>query len=93
MLDEKRSRLIELAVKPEIPDSRIRAATQVLQGDDKPSIEVDKYDSVKGICEYLAGCSRVHLWQLRKRGLPSHNIGGRIGFKRTEVDQWIANQK
>ena len=92
-MDERRSKLIELAVKAEIPDSKIKAALQVLQGDEKPAIEADKYDSVKGICEYLAGCSRVHLWQLRKRGLPSHSIGGRLGFKRRDVDLWLASQK
>lgn len=56
-------------------------------------IEIEKYDSVKGICEYFAGCYRVYLYQLRKRGLLSHNIGGSLGFCRKEVDQWIATQK
>jgi hypothetical protein len=91
--DDGSNELISLLFSPKTSPALRESAVKILKGEAKPAIETEKYDSVKGICEYLAGCSRVHLWQLRKRGLPSHNIGGRLGFKRGEVDLWLAKQK
>lgn len=92
--DDGGNELISVFFNPKTPPARKQAALRILKGEnEKITIETEKYDSVKGICEYLADCSRVHLWQLRKRGLPSHDIGGRLGFKRKEVDLWLATQK
>lgn len=92
-MDEVRSKVIELAIKSEISDSKIKAALQVLQGNGDAVREPDKFMSVKETCNYLAGISRVHCWQLRKRGMPSHKIGNRLGFKATEISEWLARNE
>jgi len=92
-MNKEQQQLVEMAVKADTPQSRIKMALQVLMDEEEKTVQTpDKYMSVKETCEYLAGCSRVHLWKLTKRGLPSHRIGGRLGFKKGELDLWIAEQ-
>jgi len=94
LCDDGSNELISLFFNPETPQAKKQAALRILKGEeDKPAIETDKFMSVKETCQYLAGISRVHLYFLRKKGLPSHNIGGRLGFKGLEVTQWLATQK
>ncbi len=87
-----KERLISLVVKEDMPTTRVKMALQMLQGEEKQIPDLDRYMDVRETCGYLSNISRVHLWALRKRGLPSHNIGGRLGFKKSELDKWIIKQ-
>lgn len=46
------------------------------------------------LCHLLGGVSRHTIYRLRKKGkLKSYKIGGKVMFKRTEVNEFIENSK
>ncbi len=85
----KRELLLKTAFEADVPEEKLDMALRVLMGRDVRKAEVAGYLSVNDTMKYIGNISRVHLWHLRKKGLPCHNVGSRIIFKPTEVDEWI----
>ena len=44
--------------------------------------------TIDGACNHLS-VSKSTLWHYRNRGMPEHEIGGKVFFFRTEIDEWI----
>ena len=52
---------------------------------------VESYLGVKDAMGFLGNVSRSWLWSARKRGLPSHSLGGRVVFRASELSAYIMN--
>lgn len=51
----------------------------------------DRFMSSAETCTYLGNISRVNLWNLRsKLGLKTHRVGGKLLFKKSELDAFVA---
>jgi excisionase family DNA binding protein len=51
---------------------------------------MDALVSVQALMEYL-GCSRISVYRRCKGGeLPFEKIGGRVMFRRSDIEKWIA---
>jgi len=86
-----REMLLKTALEPNVPEEKLELALRILQGRDIRKQEVSGYLSVRDIAKYLGGVSRVHLWHLRKKGLPCYQLGGRVMFKISEIESWMAS--
>lgn len=51
----------------------------------------ESYLGVKDAMVFLGNVSRSWLWSARKRGLPSHSLGGRVVFRASELSAYIMN--
>ncbi|OGV36793.1 MAG: hypothetical protein A2020_03175 [Lentisphaerae bacterium GWF2_45_14] len=51
----------------------------------------ESYLGVKDAMRFLGNVSRSWLWAARKRGLPSHSLGGRVVFRASELSAYIMN--
>lgn len=51
----------------------------------------ESYLDVKDAMGFLGNVSRSWLWSARKRGLPSHSLGGRVVFRASELSAYIMN--
>ena len=90
-MNKNRSRLVEKAVDPRVPESKIAKALRDLNDEDNfkesprgPS----NFKNVPGMMEYLT-VSRTQLWKMRRAGLPHYTIGAKIVFKPEEADAWL----
>ena len=87
-MKQAKMKVMELLMDPTIPECKWESALPGLQGEDlKPTNE--GFMSVKDAMSFLGGISRVHLWQCRKKGLPSHMVGNRVVFLRKELSDWV----
>ncbi len=91
-MDQRRSRLIELVVRPDVSDDRVEAALKALAGDGQRNDAMeDRFFSVKEAMKFL-GVSRVFLWQRRKKhGLKDYKMGGRIVFRKQDLQSHVLN--
>ena len=90
-MNKNRSRLVEKAVDPLVPESNIVKALREVDNEEKfkelprgPS----NFKNVFGMMEYLT-VSRTQIWKMRRAGLPHYTIGAKIVFKPEEVDAWL----
>jgi excisionase family DNA binding protein len=50
---------------------------------------MDKWLTVEEICEYLSvGKDTIYKW-IKQRNMPTHRVGRRWMFQKSEVDIWI----
>ncbi len=81
--------LVKSAFDPAIPIAKKEAGLKAMRGHESKEA-LEGFISVKDTMVFLGGISRVHLYQCRKKGLPSHNVGGRIVFSPQELRQWVS---
>ena len=86
-----REMLLKTTLEQNVSEENIELALRILQGRDIRKQEVSGYLSIKDLGKYLGGASRIHLWSLRKKGLPYYHLGGRVLFKTSEIESWMAS--
>ena len=87
-MDETRSRLIELAVRPDTPEENVSAALNAIIGSTHDTQE-EHYFSIKDAIQY-SRLSRITLWTHRKAGrLKYYRVGGRVLFKKSDLDRLV----
>ncbi|MFZ2658656.1 MAG: hypothetical protein WAX69_27235 [Victivallales bacterium] len=87
-MDQKSSKLIETVARGDIPATRIDAMLALALNEAAPASN-EKFYNVCAACEYMGGISRVHLWNLRRRGLKTFNAGGRVLLRKIDMDEFV----
>jgi len=83
-----RTDLARAALDPSISEVRIAAAINALSGNDKGNVR-ESYISEKDARKYLGNITRTSIYRFRKKGLRSYSTGGRVLYKKSDLDEFV----